>query len=263
MICLMMRRIKEWLRKIPGIFGLAPSSVMAFICAIFSLKFVSLFRFFMDFRKYKSRLLGKHKFLLLPCLNDCTSVTPIDQWGFYQHAWAAKMIFNIKPGKVVDVGSSALLIGIISQYVETESIDIRPIPAAIPNLTCRRGSILNLPYLDGSVECLMSLSVIEHIGLGRYGDQLDPNGIHAAVVEIQRVIKPGGHLVLSVPVGPPGIVFNAHRIFSKEEFLSMFSGFKLREEMFIYPGFHGSPFSSSQIRPGEHCVYCVHLSRSI
>lgn len=171
------------------------------------------------------------------------------------------MVFKIRPHKVVDIGSNVLLVGIISQYIETEFIDIRPLPVLVPNLTCQRASILNLPYPDSSVECIMSLSVIEHIGLGRYGDPIDPKGPEKAAVELSRVILPGGNLIVSVSSGPPCIVFNAHRIFSREEFLSLFPRFEVVEEVFLNPGFTDKDPSNS-LNYGEYCMYCVRLRKS-
>jgi Caenorhabditis protein of unknown function, DUF268. len=73
------------------------------------------------------------------------------------------------------------------------------------------------------------MHVIEHIGLGRYGDPLDPDGDLKAISELQRVLAPEGDLLFVVPIGKPMIVFNAHRIYSYEQIAEYFSGFELKE----------------------------------
>ncbi len=44
------------------------------------------------------------------------------------------------------------------------------------------------------------MHTIEHIGLGRYGDPLDAVGDQTALSELQRVVAPGGSLLIVVPV---------------------------------------------------------------
>jgi hypothetical protein len=73
------------------------------------------------------------------------------------------------------------------------------------------------------------MHVVEHVGLGRYGDSLNPAGDLKAMTELQRVIAPGGSLLLVVPVGKPKIMFNAHRIYSYEQILRYFSEIHLEE----------------------------------
>ncbi|MEM4197124.1 MAG: DUF268 domain-containing protein, partial [Candidatus Anstonellaceae archaeon] len=135
-----------------------------------------------------------------PCLFDNLNYTPIEPTYFYQDCWAAKHIFDMKPSHHYDVGSSVKTMGIISQFTPVTMIDIRPIELELPNLFFKRGSILELPFEDNSIESLSSLCVVEHIGLGRYGDPLDPFGSEKAIKELKRVLKPGGVLLLSVPI---------------------------------------------------------------
>lgn len=67
----------------------------------------------------------------------------------------------------------------------------------------------------------------EHIGLGRYGDPLDPEGTKKAARELARVLAPRGNLYFSVPVGKPRVCFNAHRIHSPEQILDYFYDLEL------------------------------------
>jgi hypothetical protein len=73
------------------------------------------------------------------------------------------------------------------------------------------------------------MHTVEHIGLGRYGDPLNPDGDLKAIRELQRVVQPGGHLLFVVPVGKPRLVFNAHRIYGAEMIREYFSGWTLRD----------------------------------
>lgn len=59
---------------------------------------------------------------------------------------------------------------------------------------------------------LSCLHTIEHIGLGRYGDEIDPLGFNKGLLELQRVMTTGGMLLLSMPVGLERTEFNAQRI---------------------------------------------------
>jgi SAM-dependent methyltransferase len=172
---------------------------------------------------------------LIPCLLDKTTMTPVDTIYFYQDSWAAAKLFSYKPSHHVDVGSAVKTIGIISGFVPVTFIDIRPIEVTLPNLHFQEGTILKLPYADGSVESISSLCVIEHIGLGRYGDPVDTRGSEKAIAELVRVTRPGGKILFSVPVDEScKIYFNAHRAFTPEYIRQCFSGCRLLEERYIY-----------------------------
>lgn len=114
-------------------------------------------------------------------------------------------------------------------------IDIRPIELELPNLFFKKGSILKLPFEDNSIDTLSSLCVVEHIGLGRYGDQVDSFGSEKAIKELKRVLKVGGVILFSVPVDKENkIYFNAHRAFTRDYILELFDGFEVMEEKYIY-----------------------------
>ena len=100
-------------------------------------------------------------------------------------------------------------------------MDIRPLEVDIEGLTPIAGSVLDLPFADGSLESVSCLHVAEHIGLGRYGDPLDPLGTRKAAAELQRVLAPGGQLLFSLPVGRPRVDFNAHRVHDPVEVASL------------------------------------------
>jgi len=194
--------------------------------------------FLSDYFKYKKLQHGNDSVkikVLLPCLKDKTTNTPLDPVYFYQDTWAAKKIFDLKPKHHYDVGSSAKTVGLISQFVPTTMIDIRPIDLKLNNLFFKEGSILSLPFDDNSIESLSSICVIEHIGLGRYGDPLDAYGSEKAINEIQRVTAPGGTILISVPVDDESkIYFNANRAYTKEYVIGKFNNCRLIEDKYIY-----------------------------
>ena len=170
-----------------------------------------------------------------PCLFDNLSYTPLDPTYFFQDSWAAKHIFDLKPSHHYDIGSSAKTIGILSQFIPITMIDIRPIELELPNLFFKKGSILELPFEDNSIETLSSLCVVEHIGLGRYGDPIDSFGSEKAIKELKRVLKVGGVILFSVPVDNENkIYFNAHRAFTRDYILELFDGFEVLDEKYHY-----------------------------
>src|SRR5690606_7074270 len=71
---------------------------------------------------------------------------------------------------------------------------------------------------------------IEHIGLGRYGDPIDPEGDIKACKELSRILAKGGSLLFVTPVGGEAIIeWNAHRIYTYEAILKLFPSLKLKE----------------------------------
>lgn len=175
------------------------------------------------------------KIAYFPCLSDNISYTPLEPTYFFQDSWAAKHIFNLKPTHHYDVGSSAKTMGILSQFTPVTMIDIRPIELELPNLFFRKGSILALPFEDNSLETISSLCVVEHIGLGRYGDDIDTFGSEKAIRELKRVLKVGGIILFSVPIDNENkIYFNAHRAFTRDYILELFQDFKVLDEKYHY-----------------------------
>lgn len=187
-------------------------------------------RFVRDLLRYRRESHEKIRLAdLYPCLHDATATTPFDPHYFYQSAWMARKIADMRPGRHVDIASQINLIAPLSAFVELEFVDLRPLETSLSRLTSRKGSILALPYADRSVPSLSCLHVIEHIGLGRYGDQLNPRGTMEGCGELQRVLGPGGQLYLSTPIGTERVEFNAHRIHRPQTILDYCGELKLND----------------------------------
>jgi SAM-dependent methyltransferase len=162
-----------------------------------------------------------------PCLYDRTAATGIDSHYFYQGIWAMRKIKQSAAREHVDVGSLVSFVGLLSTFVKVVFIDIRPAPVVLEDFDSRAGSVLEMPFADNSVNSLSCLHVAEHIGLGRYGDPLDPQGTIKATRELSRILAPQGSLYFSLPVGKPRVQFNAHRIHSPSQIMKYFDQLEL------------------------------------
>jgi len=197
------------------------------------------FSFLKDYGRYKklekNTLVSPQSKDLFPRLYDNTKVTHVDPVYYIQGTWCAEMVFKNKPKHHYDIGSQALMVGIISKFTPTTMVDIRPLNVATKELSFIKGDILNLPFETESISSLSSICVIEHIGLGRYGDPLNQFGTEKAAKELSRVLSKDGNLYISVPVDSKNkVYFNAHRAFTREYVMSLFPNLELVEEKYIY-----------------------------
>ena len=148
---------------------------------------------------------------------------------FWQGLWAADHLYRTGVHKHVDVASSvAGFIAHILPFCEVTYVDLRPLRASWPTLHYVSGSILALPFADRSVASLSCLHVLEHVGLGRYGDAVDPGAHRLAAAELRRVLAPEGTLLFSAPVGRERLRFDAHRIFDPATIEELFRPLTLR-----------------------------------
>lgn len=218
--------MKQKLKTIPLLKYLVVIARVFIIKPNFLKRASALTVFLNDYRKYKK--LEKNDVYrlqttdLFPRIYDKTTHTDVDPVYYLQGCWCAKKIFENKPTHHYDIASQALMVGIISQFVPTTMIDIRPLSVTLPELSFIKGDITHLPFKNGEVSSVSSICVIEHIGLGRYGDPLDQFGTEKSAKELERVLAKNGNLYVSVPVDSVNkTYFNAHRAFTREHVLSV------------------------------------------
>lgn len=164
-----------------------------------------------------------------PCLDDRTSITGFDRHYVFHPAWAARVLARTRPEFHVDISSSLHFCTLISAFIPIRYYDYRPASVKLDNLSSEHADLLSLPFEDKSIPSISCMHVVEHVGLGRYGDSLDYNGDLKAIRELKRVLAPGGTLLFVVPIGKPKIMFNAHRIYSHDQVTDCFSDLELRE----------------------------------
>lgn len=154
----------------------------------------------------------------------------VDSHYFLQDLWAAKWLYDRQIHYHVDIGSR--LDGFIAHilvFCQVIYMDIRSVSLKIDNCQFRQGSILDMPFEDRSINSLSCLHVLEHIGLGRYGDPINPDGYLRAASELSRVLAPGGTLLMSTPVGLEKLYYDAHRVFNPNTIVAAFSKLHLEE----------------------------------
>jgi len=152
-----------------------------------------------------------------PCLKD-----KVDESGtisgayFHQDLFVAKQIYRNNPQKHLDIGSRIDgFVAHVAVFRQIEIIDIRELNSKVENISYKQADLTSddLNYND-YCDSISSLHALEHFGLGRYGDNIDPQGHIKGFRNITKLLKKGGLFYFSVPMGLQRIEFNAHRIFS-------------------------------------------------
>lgn len=159
--------------------------------------------------------------------------------SFWESVWVASRIRENMPTEHYDIGSrlNGFLSIIIAMGIPLKVIDVRPFPVQIDGMECIVDDATELrEFADNSIESLSAVSSLEHFGLGRYGDEIDPEACFKCFANIQQKMRGGGKLYITVPIGRERCCFNAHRFFRPGTILSEFDRMKLIEFSYIDGG---------------------------
>lgn len=173
-----------------------------------------------------------HDEYIYPCLTDRFNEAGVTGLYFWQDLWAARLIAANRPKEHFDIGSRIDgFIAHLSCFMENiHLIDIRPFELNIPNVDFLQADATEMAGIDdGSIQSLSALCSLEHFGLGRYGDPIDPEACFKAMRNMERVLSKGGHAYISVPVGFERLEFNAFRVFYAKTIRQMFPHCELVE----------------------------------
>lgn len=173
------------------------------------------------------------KSIIRPFLSEKNSTHGYDRHYVYHTAWAARVLAKSNPERHVDVSSQLQFSTLVSAFIPVDQYDYRTTDIELEGLSTGAADLLSLPFPDASIASLSCMHVVEHIGLGRYGDPLDPLGDVKACRELARVLAPAGMLLFVVPVGNPRIEFNAHRVYSYEQVVDLFPELELVESLLV------------------------------
>jgi len=196
---------------------------------------VGIPRYIRDWLSFRKHYNGKMTFL--PCLHDWYEEggTASGEY-FWQDLHVARKIFKANPEKHVDIGSRVDgFAAHVASFREIEVFDIRTVTSNVPGMVFRQADLMNpvdLPenYCD-SLSCLHAL---EHFGLGRYGDPVDPDGHITGLANMARVLMPGGFFYVSSPIGQARVEFNGQRVFDPRELVQLAEKNGLQLEAFAY-----------------------------
>lgn len=116
----------------------------------------------------------------------------------------------VPSGRVLEVGYAfaepAYLAGLVRAGVELAGVDLAE--RDVDGLERIVADVRSLPLPDGSVDQVLLVSTLEHVGADNtaYGleAEAEPGSRADALRELRRVLRPGGTLLVTVPLGEPG-----------------------------------------------------------
>lgn len=140
---------------------------------------------------------------------------------FHQDLIVASFVFTNKPNRHIDIGSRIDgFVAHVASFRKIEVLDIRPLESTgHDNISFLQMNLMDAGNVKEQIaDSISCLHAIEHFGLGRYGDPIDPSGHINGFNNLLRMLKPNGVLYISFPIGLRNEVhFNAHRVFHPQD----------------------------------------------
>jgi hypothetical protein len=184
---------------------------------------------------------------LMPCLHDryAEGGSTKNEY-FWQDLLVARWIFEANPQRHVDVGSRVDgFVAHVASFRDIEVFDVRPVTTQIPGIVFKQADLMCIDGLPSSVngycDSLSCLHAIEHFGLGRYGDPIDPMGYERGIANMALLLKLGGKFYLSTPIGHERVEFNANRVFNPNNIILFAESHGLRLQKLMVIGNSGEP----------------------
>lgn len=146
---------------------------------------------------------------------------------FHQDLLVASLIHNASPKRHIDVGSRIDgFVAHVAAFRTIEVLDFRPLASCgHEQIRFMQADLMSLgSQLYEITDSLSCLHALEHFGLGRYGDPVNPEGHLKGFSNLHKMLKPGGTLYISFPIGISSVYFNAHRVFAPNEILKWSEG---------------------------------------
>jgi hypothetical protein len=203
--------------------------------------------FLRDFVSFRKEFRGK--IVLMPCLHDRYEEGGVTKSEyFWQDLLVARAINAANPVKHVDIGSRVDgFVAHVASFREIEVFDVRPIRTTVPGVLFRQADLMNPASLPttadgGYCDSLSCLHAIEHFGLGRYGDPVNPLGYQFGIDNMAHLLKKDGTFYLSTPVGQERVEFNANWVFDPRSIVNcaLKNGLVLRDLIIINSSGHVS-----------------------
>lgn len=137
------------------------------------------------------------------------------------------------PCRVLDLGSASSRwpIQLASAGYEVTALDVRDLGYEHPGVEFVRASVFDFAPA-GSFRCVTAISVVEHFGLGHYGDEDRAGGDVEALRRVAGWLEPAGVLLLSVPYGEAGRT-PKHRIYDASGLARLCAAFNVVEERYF------------------------------
>lgn len=208
-------------------FGFDPLRLMRSLCGL-----PVFMRDWLCFRsQYKGRL------VLLPCLHDRFEEggTTRNEY-FWQDLLVARWIHDAAPIKHVDIGSRVDgFVAHVASFREIEVFDVRPVTTQVPGVVFHHADLMSSTIINslvsdnaeegrgkvGYCDSLSCLHALEHFGLGRYGDPINPQGYRLGLENMAKLLRDGGVFYLSTPIGLERVEFNASWVFDPRELVKI------------------------------------------
>lgn len=194
-----------------------------------------------------------------------------DHYDAYAFWAASKIAARGKPVRTLDIGSTKIMGGILSAVHEVTSLVLADCSDTISRVTYVRHDASDpLPFADASFDVFTSMVALPLIGLGRYGDKLDPDSLVKLVAELKRVITRDGDLLVSMCLGHNVLNFNNGWFLTMDALKSVFAGWTIVDHLVdrqssprSVPIETGQRFTKDtaveSISPGDYRVIFLHL----
>jgi len=152
-------------------------------------------------------------------------------------SWVASQMPSGR-GKALDFGPGSSYLGLIAAQrgFNVIAIDLEPVRWSYlhPRLRFVQGDVMKLALPKEHFDLVINCSTVEHVGLvGRYGvTENRPNGDLEAMARLRELMKPGGVMLLTIPVGQDAVFAPLCRVYGAQRLPQLLDGYTVEKEVF-------------------------------
>jgi hypothetical protein len=183
------------------------------------------------FRNYKTLMNEQHPFYNFKVkIVPFQKISPFEFFDYYSvfYYWVSDILKDKYNLNILSLGGVKIGDAILSIKHNVTSIVLEfPLDMMSKVKYIKHDVFYPLPFPDRFFDIFISPATLHLVGLGRYGDKLDPYTLFNFLNELKRVLRKNADIFICVPLGKNALIFNHHYIFEFDTIVKVFDGFDL------------------------------------